>query len=142
MSAVDGDMPGRETPIHRSQAELAAAVRETESGVLKIIDTVGRIMDCLDANSKHAPTEVRNLCTSILEACSFQDIVGQRLVKIGKLLSSIEAGGHAAETVPFEAPRVSSPASGDAPLDGPALAGEGLSQEDVERMFNEQPSAA
>lgn len=144
MDRVEDSDALRAATIQRTQAELAAAVSETEAGIFRILDSVSQIMAFLDIHSKNPPTaEVRNQCTSILEACSFQDIVGQRLVKIGRLLASIAPAS--ATDIPGASRvvelRPAADPSGDAPLDGPALAGEGLSQEDVERLFNAPASS-
>jgi hypothetical protein len=127
-SASNGDGIG--SAIDRSRAELSAAVQETEAGILAVIDRVGRISGSLDAIGGPACSEIRAHCTAILEACAFQDIVGQRLVKIGDLLSRLQDGGPDLCEQP-DSHEVRGP------LNGPALIGEGLNQEEIERLFEE-----
>lgn len=134
---VSGNKPSRRSG---ASAELYKSTIEMENAVVAIIDAVDHIFEFLKTKSADADkAAIRKQCTRIMEACTFQDIVGQRLVKVSKILSYLEgedgptasiieppAGGGQGRTDPWDSP----------PLDGPALSGEGLRQEDVERIWD------
>ena len=75
----------------------------------------------------------------IFEACSFQDVTGQRISKVVNTLAFIderldtllEAYGGVADSVPESEDRA------DPLLSGPQLDGEGITQEDVDSMFDD-----
>ena len=77
----------------------------------------------------------------IFEACTFQDITGQRISKIARSMKYVDqragaiaeiwgAASLAEVAVPEPAPETD-----QALLDGPALEGEGTSQDDIDKMF-------
>ena len=78
----------------------------------------------------------------IFEACSFQDITGQRVTKVVKTLSHIDerlttllaALGAELADIPVEP---ENQPEGDAALmTGPALEGEGIDQDEVDALLN------
>ncbi len=80
---------------------------------------------------------------TVFEACSFQDITGQRITKIvGELkyiderLSKMIAiwGPEGLQDEPIQ-PAVHVTPEGEK-LEGPALAGQGVSQDDIDKMFD------
>ncbi len=86
---------------------------------------------------------VANEVTKIIEACSFQDITGQRITKVvntirfieERILAMIEIWGAAAfADLPISQ---ESNAEGDAGLmNGPQLANKGISQDDINALFD------
>jgi chemotaxis protein CheZ len=83
-------------------------------------------------------------CMRIFEACAFQDITGQRIAKVVNTLTFIEerlsslqkVWGDTIGDVPADAP-VEAAKTGEAILlNGPALAGEGINQSDVDALMN------
>lgn len=94
--------------------EIAAVRQECERAVETILDAVGRITEQagrLSADAPAAAQELQDAAVTIMEACTFQDYVGQRLTRI-------VAGGPA-----------------DPLLAGPASEG-GISQAEVEALLN------
>ena len=73
--------------------------------------------------------------TRIYEACTFQDIAGQRIAKVIKTLKMIDAKitGLINNAMPGEV-REESPEEGQGLLNGPALHN-GLSQDDIDRLL-------
>lgn len=81
---------------------------------------------------------------SVFEACTFQDITGQRISKIVTTMNLLEGtlsslvviiGKDGIAALPVKEEHVSN--DGDAPLDGPALEGEeSVSQDDIDAMFD------
>jgi chemotaxis regulatin CheY-phosphate phosphatase CheZ len=85
--------------------------------------------------------------TEIYTACSFQDITGQRMEKVVKVLHFIEQRINA--IIEVCGPRglidevLPSPEKSDALLlNGPGLEGEGLKQDDVDRVLTVSDAAA
>lgn len=125
--------------IPRAGKELDAIVSATEAATDQIMSAAERIMaaDAADADT------VNDACMEIFEACSFQDITGQRISKVVSTLEYIEnyldkltkAWGHEKDA---EQPEEEvSEDSEAALLNGPALAGEGIDQDFVDDMFAE-----
>ncbi|MCG8492101.1 MAG: protein phosphatase CheZ [Sneathiellales bacterium] len=130
--------------LPRAGKELDAIVMATESATDTIMSATERIMSAgvTDADV------VNDACMEIFEACSFQDITGQRISKVVSTLEYIEnyldklttAWGHkkdAPETV-----KVDKDDEEAGLLNGPALAGEGIDQNFVDSMFDDAPADA
>jgi len=114
---------------------------ETESmtviaGELKDKIRIDEVTERLDRLVDHS--------NRIFEACTFQDITGQRISKIVKTMNLLEGtlnslvviigedGIAALPITKFDA----ADESDDVPMDGPALDGEGVSQADIDAMFD------
>ncbi len=143
--------------IPRAGQELDAIVEATESATDTIMQAAEDLMsfdsDDFDEYKNHINTEVMK----IFEACSFQDITGQRISKVVKTLNHVEDRvgkliailGINAETAtangdkPILDPEAEGFDSNDL-LNGPALAGEGIDQGEVDSLLDfeaEQNSA-
>ncbi len=144
--------------IPRAGQELDAIVEATESATDTIMQAAEDLMsfdsDDFDEYKNHINTEVMK----IFEACSFQDITGQRISKVvktlnhvedrvGKLIAILGINSAAAATANGDKPILDSEAddfdSSDL-LNGPALAGEGIDQGEVDSLLDfeaEQNSA-
>lgn len=68
--------------------EISAARREAEDGVGVILAAVERI---LAAERSTSAQDLHDEAQAILEACGFQDLIGQRLVKVSRRLTDLEA---------------------------------------------------
>ena len=92
--------------------------------------------------------EVSNQLIAIIEACSFQDLTGQRITQVIKTLRFIEQrilvdrylGTEAFQDLPVPGDDGESeedmPPSEEDLLNGPALGGAGLSQADIDALFD------
>ncbi|WP_025898098.1 protein phosphatase CheZ [Sneathiella glossodoripedis] len=136
--------------LPRAGKELDAIVEATESATNQIMEAAEKIMDArvTEANV------VNDACMDIFEACSFQDITGQRISKVVSTLEYIEtyldkltaAWGHDENSE--AAVEAADPEDEEAALlNGPALAGEGVDQDYVDDMFadssaNDESSSA
>jgi chemotaxis regulatin CheY-phosphate phosphatase CheZ len=124
--------------------QLDAIVVHTEEATNTIMEATEEIMSADAADQAAYKATVEGACLRIFEACSFQDITGQRVSKVvatlgdieervGKLLealgSEFEDSGGGAE----------SPKGDDGLLSGPALAGEGIDQNEVDALLDEKP---
>lgn len=117
--------------LQRAVNEQKVAVKEMEAAVDRIMTAVERISET-DFSDSAAAGQVAARCDEIMEACCFQDIVGQRMSHVNGTLDEIEnalarLGGM--QTVPQAA---STP---QGLLNGPALPGSGMEQDGVDRLL-------
>lgn len=126
--------------IPRAGKELDAIVQATESATDQIMSAAEKIM------SDEPSDAVSEACMDIFEACSFQDITGQRISKVVSTLEYIEnyleklttAWGHEKDaSLPEDVQDLDSEAG---LLNGPALQGEGIDQDFVDDMFSNENS--
>ncbi|MCR6658871.1 MAG: protein phosphatase CheZ [Asticcacaulis sp.] len=71
-------------------AELAAITQDTESATNTIMTAAESVM-ALDAADPQLAGRITDEVMKMFEACAFQDITGQRISKIVRLLNQIEA---------------------------------------------------
>lgn len=130
--------------LPRAGKELDAIVEATETATNQIMTATEKIMAANDVESD----VVNDACMEIFEACSFQDITGQRISKIVSTLEYIEdymtrltkAWGYDGEDALTA--DITEDSDDDAKLlNGPALDGEGVDQEFIDQMFEEDSSA-
>lgn len=123
-----------------SGVELEAVVQATEAAANTIMEAAEAIQDWIDRGATD-PASVRILSdkvNSIFEACSFQDVTGQRirraiqhLQQVEEMLQGMMPGGvlpAAPEAVQVQA-LVST-------IEEPAKAGPDLAQEEIDRLLN------
>jgi hypothetical protein len=134
--------------IPRAGLELEAIVTATENATGTIMDAAEEIMSA-DATSAEYADTVNEACMRIFEACSFQDITGQRITKVVATLTYIEERLHGLQDA--WGPDIAD-ADGDAPddddirpdsdlLNGPALDGEGIQQDQIDSLLTGGPAA-
>jgi chemotaxis protein CheZ len=130
----------REVHLPRASEEIGAILTMTESATNDIMLAAEDMMALDLSEPDFAAEQVNAACMRIFEACSFQDITGQRIANVLKTLQLVEnkieqlenawAGASAVE------PEVVEPASTDAALlNGPSLEGEGTDQDYVDQLF-------
>ena len=140
------------TRIPRAGQELDAIVKATEEATSEIMSAAEEMMAADGADGAALKTIVEAGCMRIFEACAFQDITGQRIAKVVNTLSFIEErlaglqkimvhsdGNGVAEgsLAPVEGAPIEDERAGDERLlNGPALAGEGINQSDVDALMN------
>ncbi|SUS03274.1 Chemotaxis phosphatase, CheZ (fragment) [uncultured Defluviicoccus sp.] len=133
-----GEMRARHLPT--AMTEIGMIVETTESAANQIMQAAEEIL----GQPPETPPEayrafVEERCLSMMEACSFQDLTGQRIAKVVEMLLKLEnkIGGLSellGEGVEEEAPEPVR--SGDEILlNGPAAPGEGVDQNDIDRLF-------
>ncbi len=130
----------KQEKLPRAGKELDAIVEATEGATNQIMNATETIM-----NAKVTDADVVNdACMEIFEACSFQDITGQRISKVVSTLNYIEdymtrltkAWVHQADNAATMADEVDIDEEADL-LNGPALEGEGVNQQDIDTLFDE-----
>lgn len=131
-----------ESQIPRATDELDAVVEHTASATNEILD----VCDVLEGlQGQVAPEQAEALATAvtrIYEACSFQDITGQRIGKVVAALKAIEARV-ALVTARFDTSgRAAPPPAPSAPVtegralaNGPQLPGAASSQEEIDKLL-------
>jgi chemotaxis protein CheZ len=137
-------------------SELDEIVGATERATETIMDSAEKIDDLAQQLRQHSPDQfVTQLTDEILEqtiamfeACNFQDLCGQRTTKVVNALAFIEervskmmeiwgedtfdSVEHSTEVIALKAPKA--PVGEE--LHGPAEHGGGISQSDIDALFN------
>ena len=130
----------KQEKLPRAGKELDAIVEATETATNQIMNATEAIM-----SAKVTDADVVNdACMEIFEACSFQDITGQRISKVVSTLNYIEeylarltkAWGHHMDSAQ-KAAGTSVEDEDASLLNGPALEGEGVNQQDIDSLFDE-----
>jgi len=133
-----------ERHIPSATDELDAIVEHTAGATNEILDCC-EVIEGVSARLQGADAEaLQGVVTRIYEACSFQDITGQRIGKVVAALKAIE-GRVASVTGRFQQAPPDAPAEAGAPAptegqrlaEGPQLPGAGVSQADIDRMLAE-----
>lgn len=125
--------------------ELSAIVEATEGATNQIMETAEAVLSA-DASDANYAEVVSGHMMTIFEACSFQDLTGQRVNKVVETIEIIEGrinllcdmlDMHAIEEeIPEEENVVAAEKrKKDLILNGPADAGEGVNQSDIDKLF-------
>jgi chemotaxis protein CheZ len=124
--------------------ELGAIVAATEQATDTIMTCAEALMGADDSDHAAYKALVDEKMMVIFEACSFQDITGQRIAKVVATLQHIEERVarfadvmKATDLDGFlnDKERAKSERKEKLLLNGPQLAGEGVDQNDVDKMF-------
>jgi chemotaxis protein CheZ len=135
----------KESRIPAAGHELTAIVKATEAATNTIMECAETLMaaDAGDPDAFKALVDAKML--DIFEACSFQDITGQRIAKVVETLQHIEARvarfAAVVQTKDLEGfitqeERVRAARKKDQLLHGPQHDGEGVSQNEVDQLFS------
>lgn len=124
--------------------ELDAVVEATAEATGKIMDSCESIQEIVASVSGDAANSLEAEVIKIFEACSFQDITGQRITKVVSTLKTIEQkvdglvsamGPH--RTGAIQSEQDDQRAGEAALLNGPQMAGDAISQEEIDRLLEE-----
>lgn len=137
-----GDIKDKHLPMVTD--ELDAVVTATEEATGTIMDSC----EAVQAELKNMPPEVsakvEAAITKVFEACSFQDITGQRITKVVKTLKHIDEkvttllavlGAKLPDGEKSE--MLKKPVTDADLLNGPQLPGKGVTQDDIDRILAE-----
>lgn len=133
--------------------ELDAIVKDTEMATHTILESAEQIDDLAMTLKNSAPTEfvaehveqIAFIVTKIFESCNFQDITGQRINKVVSTLEFVEERVHNMILIWGEEAFADLPVPEDLTedrpddadlLNGPQLEGEGISQDDIDKLFD------
>jgi chemotaxis regulatin CheY-phosphate phosphatase CheZ len=147
----DGDTSDR---LPRAGMELDAIVQATEDATNTIMEAAEEIMGADPSDMDAYQNLTNDAVMRIFEACSFQDITGQRVSKVVHTLHHIEArveelstllGVSEKDILESKKAEQEGKTAEDALLQGPALAGEGIDQSSVDALLGDDfatPAAA
>lgn len=137
---------GNEKNIAHAALQLNEVVRHTEEATNSIMDKADAIMllagGLTDAD---ASTKLSEHAVGILEACSFQDITGQRIKKVLNTLEQIELrisrlvklfGGALPEHINIDDVDTGRRRPDEDLLNGPQLSANKPTQEEIDKMFS------
>ena len=134
----------RETRIPAAGEELGAIVKATENATNTIMECAEAVMSTSHDDMEAFKALVEAKMLVIFEACSFQDITGQRIAKVVATLEHIEArvarfaaAVHAKDLSGYlsEVEQAHAERRKRLLLNGPAREGEGIAQTDVDRLL-------
>ena len=132
--------------------ELDEIVAETAEATNRIMDATETIQGAIGEIDEATQEKIFNASMQIFEACSFQDITGQRVTKVVKALKDIEEkvdslitafgdeiaeykarnGSEQTETTPTDINEITD----DMLLEGPQLSEEAMSQDEIDKLLN------
>ena len=131
--------------------ELGEIVRQTESATEGIMSNAEKIEEVVadlltmtkDESANSRLGDIADLITAIYESCNFQDLTGQRINKVIKVLNYIEERVDAMmatwdirefQTMPL--PQDITRKDDDLTLSGPMTEGQAISQDEIDAMFD------
>jgi len=123
--------------------ELDAIVGATAKASASIMDACENIQSIVETADQEVQDAIMAETTNIFEACSFQDITGQRITKVITTLSAIEETvnnliglfGHAKDTEKAE--EIDERTEDERLLNGPQMDNQAISQEEIDRLLAE-----
>jgi chemotaxis protein CheZ len=132
-----------ESHIPSATDELDAIVDHTAQATNEILDCCEVLEKVAGAVGKAEAEALQGAITRIYEACSFQDITGQRIGKVVSALKAIEARvtvvtgrfKEGRETDPSPAAKAAAATEGRRLAEGPQLPGAGVSQAEIDRLL-------
>ena len=146
-SLQPGDLES--TRIPRAGLELDAIVQQTEEATNTIMNAAEDIMGADTEDPAAYQATVNDAVMLIFEACSFQDITGQRITKVVETLAHIEQRvlelrnllGVTEEDIEDAKAEAEPVTEDEALLSGPALEGEGIDQGEVDALMGTASAA-
>lgn len=136
----------RSKHIPEAGHELSEVVSATENATTKIMECAEAILEADPSDAETYQQVVNEKVTLIFEACSFQDLTGQRIAKVVETLEHIEdrVGRFAAAIGAEDNAQADTQEQSkrkkrkkDLLLNGPAKTGEGVSQDDIDALLND-----
>lgn len=131
----------KERRIPAAGVELGAIVKATEVATNTIMECAEAVMAAELRDPKAFKALVQEKMLLIFEACSFQDITGQRIAKVIETLENIEArvsrfaGTLDVAAMADQAERARAERAARLLLHGPTPDGEGMAQTDIDRLM-------
>ena len=138
-----------EKHIPTATDELDAVVESTAEATGVIMDSAEAIMEKAGEVGGEQGDTITNEVMKIFEACSFQDITGQRITKVVKTLKDIESKvSNMLEVIASRVPGLADieeaqPEEKDTRtedeklLNGPQMSDQAISQEDIDKLLSE-----
>lgn len=132
---AEGILETSEMPDSKSQ--LGDVLQSTEEATMAIITHVSAVQEIVGSSTMEdaAKQQVQDHVMQVFEACSFQDISGQRIQKVMARIQALEeqlqrlSNSARQDGVADDKPR-------DLLLNGPQLNGQAPDQAEIDRMFS------
>jgi len=148
IASIKSEGPGNNRIVTATE-ELDHVVKSTEKAAAEILSSAERVLAIaqeLKDKGINDPlcNELEEQGTSLLMACSFQDLTGQRMTKVVNTLRYLETrvnamieiwGITAQDADKLVQQHIESKPDGHL-LNGPARDGEGVAQDDIDRLLN------
>jgi chemotaxis protein CheZ len=136
-----GGFDGQSIPA--ATDELDMVVSMTQDAASQILDCAERITDMAAGMTEEQAQKLIDISTRIFEASNFQDLTGQRITKVVKVLRHIEerlgamalAAGETIEHARSATGLEAKPASDADLLHGPSLPGKGNTQDEIDALL-------
>ncbi len=130
----------KDTRLPGASVELDAVVRDTERATETIMTEAEKLMSVEPTDLAAYKADVDAAMTRIFEACSFQDLTGQRVTKVISTLRHIEErvtrfAGALGVTDTKQAETADEVRARELLLNGPAMNGPSKSQDDIDALF-------
>lgn len=134
---------GIQSHIPNATDELDAIVATTEAATNSIMEACENIQGFIKNKPTSESSAIEGEITRILEACTFQDITGQRITKIIKALKAIDQ--HASELNKILSSRFGDlenkeedkQSSETSLMNGPQMPDQAISQEEIDKLLND-----
>ncbi|MEB3701746.1 Chemotaxis regulator CheZ domain protein [Candidatus Bealeia paramacronuclearis] len=125
--------------------ELDVVLVTTEEAVGQILECAEDIDTLMMGASDELSEKLQDVSTRIYEASNFQDLNGQRIIKViktfrtleGKIFKLLEEIGGRLETGENQPEKETSPSENENLLNGPQKPTEAFSQEDIDKLFSQ-----
>ena len=140
LNAAQADTIGQ-TDIPNAKDELDAVVGATEKATTTIMDSCEKILAQMAHENQGLIQKTEAEIVKIYEACTFQDITGQRITKVIKTLKKIdEQVSSLLEALDNKLISLGLPGNVETTtpvslLNGPALPQEAISQDEIDRIL-------
>lgn len=134
----------RSEHIPTATDELDAVIGATEDATAKILECCEQIENIAGNVEESTGEQLTDVVTQIYEACSFQDITGQRIAKVVNALKNIEekvdvlvkAFGDEVGAQGEQESGQGESQSDDSLMEGPQMPGQGVDQDEIDRLLN------
>lgn len=132
------------THIPAATDELDAVVGTTEQATQSIMDSCEKVLEIMKGEKPETFQQVEACVVKIFEACTFQDITGQRIKKVVTCLKQIEAKTSSVlKVLEGELGEIQGKAGDNSSstvvslLNGPSLPQNAVTQDDIDKLLAE-----
>lgn len=132
-----------QTHIPSANDELDAIIEATEQATVTIMESCENVLDAMKTAPPELCQQVENHVVKIFEACTFQDITGQRIKKVTNSLKQIDSK-ISSVLAALEGELIDTGGQKKVPddkvvslLNGPALPQNAVSQDDIDKLLAE-----
>lgn len=126
--------------ISSASVELSAVIQSTADATNAIMGACESIEDTIRGCPTEKSAKIQEQVTMIYEACTFQDITGQRIQKVTRAFSQIEEKlNHLYNALINDTPipDTEKPSESESLLNGPQLPGSAITQDDIDKLLED-----